>query len=142
LKHAAVHIDEINALMDAVDMNVICISETWYKGWHTNKRICIPAYRVVRADRKDGRRGGGVAMFFKSNLKFKVLARSPDKCLINYLFVEIKYYGHHALHAWFTIVLESMGFLYTQKFLKVRQFNQPRFNFPQKPTISKSPSKL
>jgi hypothetical protein len=97
LKHTAVHIDEINALMDAVEMDVICISETWYKGWDTNKRICIPGYRFVRADRKDGRRGGGVAMFIKSNLKFKVLARSPDKCLINYLFVEIKYYGHHVL---------------------------------------------
>jgi hypothetical protein len=42
-----------------------------------------------------------------------------------------------SLHAWFTILLESMGFLYTQQFLKVSQFNQPRFNFPQLPTISK-----
>jgi hypothetical protein len=80
-----------------VDMDVICISETWYKGWHTNKRICIPRYRVVQADKKGGKNGGGVVMFINSNLKFKVWARSPDVCLINYLFVEIKYYGHNVL---------------------------------------------
>jgi hypothetical protein len=73
---SAAHIDKINALMDAVE--IICISETWYKGWHTNKRISILGYRFVRVDIKDGRRGGGVAMFTKSNLKFKVLAHSRD----------------------------------------------------------------
>jgi hypothetical protein len=65
--------------------------------WHKNKQISVPGYRVVRADRQAGRRGGGVAMFIKSNLKFKVLARSPDVCPINYMFVEIKYYGHDVL---------------------------------------------
>jgi hypothetical protein len=72
---------------------------TWYKGWHKNKRISVPRYRVVRADRQDGRRAGEVAVFIKSNLKFQVLARSPDVCPINYMFVEIKYYGHDVL-AW------------------------------------------
>jgi hypothetical protein len=46
-----------------MEMHAIAISETWYKGWHTNKRICILAYRVNSADRKDSRRGRGVAMF-------------------------------------------------------------------------------
>jgi hypothetical protein len=94
---AAAHIDDINRLFNGVEMHVIAISETWYKGWHANKRICIPGYRVIRADRKDGRRGGGVAMFIKSNLKFKVLARSSDACCINYLFVELKYHGNDVL---------------------------------------------
>jgi hypothetical protein len=38
----------------------------------SSKRISISGYRVVRADRKDGKIGGGVAMFIKSILKFKV----------------------------------------------------------------------
>jgi hypothetical protein len=94
---AAAHIDDINALFDKVDMHVICITETWYKGWHTNKRISIPGFKIIRADRKDGRRGGGVAMYVRSDLKCKILAKSTDACAINYLFVEIKFHGHDCL---------------------------------------------
>jgi hypothetical protein len=94
---AAAHIDEMNGLFQGVGIDVICVSESWYKGWHTNKRICIPGYRVARADRKDGRRGGGVAMFIKSELKFKVLTRSPELSAIDYLFVEIKFHGRAVL---------------------------------------------
>jgi Reverse transcriptase (RNA-dependent DNA polymerase) len=94
---AAAHVDEINALFDGVDMDIVCVSETWYKGWHTNKRIGIPGYQIVRADRKDGRRGGGVAMFIRAGIRYKILAKSPDACIINYLFVEIKYHGHDCL---------------------------------------------
>jgi hypothetical protein len=71
-------------------MDVICISKTWYKGWHKNKRFSVPRFRVVRADRQDGRRGGGVSVFINSNLKFKVLDLLRDVCPINYMFVEIK----------------------------------------------------
>jgi hypothetical protein len=56
-------------------MHLICISETWCKGWHSNKRVGIPGYKVVRADRKDGRRGGGVALFMQYDLKCKILQK-------------------------------------------------------------------
>jgi Reverse transcriptase (RNA-dependent DNA polymerase) len=94
---AAAHIDDLNALFDNTDMHVICISETWFKRWHTSKRIAIKGYKLLRADRCDGRRGGGVAMYVRSDLKCKVLQKSPDDCAIDYLFAEIKLCGQSVL---------------------------------------------
>jgi hypothetical protein len=53
---AAAQIDDLAELFKNVDMHIICISETWFKRWHTNKRIGIPDYKVSRSDRRDGRR--------------------------------------------------------------------------------------
>jgi hypothetical protein len=59
------HIDDLAELFKNVDMHVVCISETWFKRWHTNKRIGIPEYKVAGSDRRNGRRSGGVAVYIK-----------------------------------------------------------------------------
>ncbi len=87
------NISEIRQLFHNVEMHVICISESWYKDWHTAGHVEIPGYQVIRADRRDGRRGGGVAMYVDSNLRVKTLARSPDNSSIDFLFVEIIFHG-------------------------------------------------
>jgi hypothetical protein len=46
---AAAHINEINALMDAVEMDVICISETWYKAAIHTSELVYPD--IVLCDR-------------------------------------------------------------------------------------------
>jgi hypothetical protein len=61
-----------------------------------NKRIKIHGFKVIRADRR-GRRGGDVAMYVRSNIKYKILAKSPPRCIINYLFVEISFRGKKCL---------------------------------------------
>jgi hypothetical protein len=59
---AVPHTDDLAELFKNVDLHVICISENWFKRWHTNKHIRIPGYKVARSDRRDGRRSGGVAV--------------------------------------------------------------------------------
>jgi hypothetical protein len=76
---------------------VICISETWFKRCHTNKQIGIPGYKVVRSDRRDGRRSGGVAVYIKDQYKYKILSKSPDSCIIDYIFIELKFHGEDIL---------------------------------------------
>jgi Reverse transcriptase (RNA-dependent DNA polymerase) len=87
------HIGEMKYLFSNVGMHVICVSESWFKEWHTTGHVEIPGYQVIRADRQDGRRGGGVAMYIKSDLRTKILARSPATSAIDYLFVEIIFSG-------------------------------------------------
>jgi hypothetical protein len=53
------------------DMHVICISETWLTKWHTNKRAALQGYKLIRADRCDERRDGGVAMYVRNDLKMQ-----------------------------------------------------------------------
>jgi hypothetical protein len=94
---AAAHIDDIAELFKGINMHIIWVSETWFKKWHTNKRIGINGYKVIRADRSDGRRGCGVALYIEDGLKYKVLAKSEKPSVIDYLFIELKFFGENIL---------------------------------------------
>jgi hypothetical protein len=62
---AVPHIGELNDLFNGVDLQMIAVSETWYKTKHTNRQVNLKGYRVIRADRGRGRRGGGVALYLR-----------------------------------------------------------------------------
>jgi exonuclease III len=87
------NIGEIRHLFHGVGMHVICVSESWFKDWHTEGHVEITGYQVIRADRLDGRRAGGVAVYIKSDINFKTLKRSPETSIIDYVFVEIMFHG-------------------------------------------------
>jgi hypothetical protein len=87
----------MRSLFSDVHMDVICVSESWFKSHHSNKLVSLPGYRLLRADRSDGRRGGGAAIYVRSELKYKVLARSPDDAIVNYIFIELRFQGQNIL---------------------------------------------
>jgi hypothetical protein len=87
---AVPHIDELNAIFDGTDLQVVAVSESWFKARHTNRQIGLSGFRVVRADRGGGRRGGGVALYLKEDLRYKVVARSTPTSVVDYLFVELR----------------------------------------------------
>lgn len=62
-------------------------SESWLKSYVSNKSIALSGFNIVRNDRV-GRRGGGVALYIGSDLKFNVLV-SSGKTDIEYFFVEV-----------------------------------------------------
>lgn len=80
-------IDFFKSIHNFDKLDVLGISETWTKSYITNKSIAINGFNIVRNDRI-GKRGGGVALYINSNLKFNVVA-SSNKTDIEYLFVEI-----------------------------------------------------
>jgi Reverse transcriptase (RNA-dependent DNA polymerase) len=84
------YIDEMNELFDGVDIQLIAISETWYKGRMTNTHVALNGFRVIRADRGGGRRGGGVAIYLKNNIRYKVIVRSEPTSPVDYLFIELR----------------------------------------------------
>jgi Reverse transcriptase (RNA-dependent DNA polymerase) len=87
---AVPYIDEMNELFNGVNLQMIAVSETWYKTRHTNRQVNINGFRVVRADRGGGRRGGGVALYLKDGMRYKVVARSTPTSVVDYLFIELR----------------------------------------------------
>jgi len=87
---AVPYIDEMNELFDGVDIQLIGISETWYKGRMTNTHVGLNSFRVTRADRGGGRSGGGVAIYLKNNLRYKVIQRSDPNSSVDFLFIELR----------------------------------------------------
>jgi Reverse transcriptase (RNA-dependent DNA polymerase) len=87
---AVPYIGELNELFKGVDMQLIAVSETWFKTRHSNRQVSLDGFRVVRADRGGGRRGGGVALYLKEGMRYKVVARSTPSSLVDYLFIELR----------------------------------------------------
>jgi hypothetical protein len=56
-----------------------------------------PGYKVARSDRRNGRRSGGVAVYIKDQYKYKILSKSPGSCIIDYIFIELKFHGEDIL---------------------------------------------
>jgi hypothetical protein len=48
---AVPHIGEMNEIFNGVDLQLIAVSETWFKTRHTNRQVNINGFRVIRADR-------------------------------------------------------------------------------------------
>jgi hypothetical protein len=51
-------VGELNKLFNGRDLQMIAASDTWYNTKHTNRQVNLKGYRVIRADRDGGRRGG------------------------------------------------------------------------------------
>jgi len=79
----------MQVFFDKLDMDVICVSESWLKKHHSDKRFSLDGFKLFRADRGGHRRGGGSAIYAKSNLKSKILAQSTQLAPVNYIFLEI-----------------------------------------------------
>ena len=53
------------------------VTETWLNEHIYDSEITLPGFTVVRTDIRHGR-GGGVALFLRSDLKFSVIPSPPD----------------------------------------------------------------
>jgi hypothetical protein len=70
-------IDELNSIFDGVGFQFPLygrLRDVVYAK-HTNKIMSIFGYRLVRADRTDDQKGGGVTPYSNNDVSFKVLAK-------------------------------------------------------------------
>jgi len=94
----ATHLDELKLLcVKSKNVSLVAISETFLRASNTNKSIQIDGFKVIRSDRSarvgDRNKGGGVAIYLKTNLRHKIILNS-SKCnnnIVNveFLFLEI-----------------------------------------------------
>lgn len=94
------HFDEFrNEVMKSNNLHICSVNETWTRDkFNTNKSIAIPNFSVVRSDRKyskhDRNKGGGVAIYIKNGINFKVIEKSSSSSInvdgVEFLALEIK----------------------------------------------------
>lgn len=64
------------------------MSETWYKKNINSNLLNIPNYKLIRHDREN-KRGGGVAIYLREGINFKIVSKSHQNTKTEYLFIEI-----------------------------------------------------
>lgn len=82
------HLDDIRALVKDVNFHILAVSETWFSNKHNDHLVSLPGFTLIRHDRKN-KRGGGVALYIKNGLKFKILFKSHPNACAEYLLIEI-----------------------------------------------------
>lgn len=80
-------IDEIRCIFANTNVHIIAASETWLKSHHSNAAVNIDGFKFIRNDRVR-KRGGGVGIFIKNNLKFNLILAS-ENLSSEFLFIEI-----------------------------------------------------
>ena len=67
------HIDDLRVFMVNSKIDILCINETKLDSTVMDGEIHLPGYEIVRLDRKlNGRNGGGVCIYLRSNLNYRI----------------------------------------------------------------------
>lgn len=80
-------IDELRYICEGSNVDLVCISETWFDKDTSSNVFKMHGYKLFRADRAS--HAGGVAVYIKQNLKCKVICSSGVNDLIEFIFIEI-----------------------------------------------------
>lgn len=80
-------IDEFRYLFENLNVDVVCVSETWFSPCHNDHLFHVNGYRLFRLDRVG--HGGGVAIYVRNGLSCKFNCASPPSSTTEYLFLEI-----------------------------------------------------
>nr|CAI5816930.1 unnamed protein product [Callosobruchus analis] len=67
------HFADFLDLIQSSSYDIVAISETWLNGNVDGPAVQINNYNFVRRDRNDGSRGGGVGIYIKNYIKYKIL---------------------------------------------------------------------
>lgn len=78
-------IDEIRFLIKKINFDILCLTETWLHEKISNTEVKIDGYVLVRRDRGNGKRGGGVCQFIRDTLFF------TERCDLNNDLLEAKW---------------------------------------------------
>lgn len=84
------HIDELRVLLSDSPLDVLSINETRLDDSVSDNEVYIPGYEIIRRDREhNGRFGGGVCFYIRSNINFSLRPDLSVKHLEN-LCIEIR----------------------------------------------------
>ena len=84
------HIDELRVFISNNKVDILCINETKLDSSINDKEVHIPNFEIIRRDRRtNGRHGGGICIYIRSNINYKIRHNLQSETLEN-LVVEIK----------------------------------------------------
>ena len=70
--------DELSAVLEANDIDICCIAESWLTPDVPTETVVIEGYVCYRRDRTDGRQGGGVVCYVREDQPFALLNPVDD----------------------------------------------------------------
>lgn len=91
------HIDDLRCDLAGRTLDAVFISETWLNSAHDDSAASVNGYKLFRNDRPSNRRGGGVAIFLKTQYKARVLAKSTIDGESEFIIIDAKLQYAHIL---------------------------------------------
>ena len=85
-------IQQLAADLTAYSIDLALISETWFKSHHSDDSQAIPGYNLLRRDRAR-RRGGGVAIYVKSDLPAQKHTPPNDDSKYEIIWIRLEFHG-------------------------------------------------
>ncbi|KAI8124827.1 putative RNA-directed DNA polymerase from transposon BS [Lucilia cuprina] len=82
-------LEEFKSVFKNSPLHIIGISETWFKTSTLSQSLSLPGYNIVRNDRPDCQRAGGVCLYLSDKLHYKEVFRSEHYGICESLFVEV-----------------------------------------------------
>ena len=79
-----------------VNIDILCVSETWYNETHLNADVNIPGYSLFRKDRDSKKTGGGVAIYSKETINTKARYDLPTDKQLEMVWLELPTKGNAA----------------------------------------------
>ena len=74
-------VDELQVIVDDYDIDVVCITETWFREYMDDTSLALEGFCLERKDR-DHRRGGGVACYsIRNDIEYNRLLEFEDDML-------------------------------------------------------------
>lgn len=80
-------IDEFRYLFENSGVDVICVSETWFRPEISDATYRMNDFKLYRSDRIS--HAGGVAIYIRKNIKCKMVSRSASNDAIEFLLLEL-----------------------------------------------------
>ncbi|XP_075157620.1 uncharacterized protein LOC142230885 [Haematobia irritans] len=80
-------LDEFGFVFENSGIDIVCVSETWFRSTTPSSLVSLNGYKVYRADRSS--RGGGTAIYVRDCLRSKLRQQSDPGGALEYVFVEI-----------------------------------------------------
>lgn len=81
--------EEFRYTFENSNIDVICVSETWFQPELQDSIFAVNGYQLYRADR--GRRGGGVAVYVRCDFKCKIILKSSTGDPLEFIFLELNH---------------------------------------------------
>lgn len=80
--------DEFSSVFANSNVDIICISESWFLPSMQDSLVSLPGYKLMRADRDS--HAGGVAIYVKIGIPIKMIVKSDASSPCEFLFLEAR----------------------------------------------------
>jgi len=81
--------DNLAAICFALNPDIVCIVESWFGGSIADNEVSLPGYSTAKLDRN--RHGGGILIYIKCNLSFRVVLSGPSDLELIFVSVQLSF---------------------------------------------------